>query len=104
MVCARAQGEEKACIDSGASVMIQDTKWSYTGALLATSSKDKNIRLCDPRTGGITTTTKGHEGSKTSKLCWLDAREKLVSVGFTRQSKRQIKARVCAQPLPMDGL
>ena len=71
--------------------MIQDNKWSYTGGVLATASKDKKIRLCDPRSGSVSAEVQAHENSKTFKLCWLGAREKLVSVGFTRQSKRQIK-------------
>ncbi len=53
------------CIDSGASVMIQDNKWSYTGGVLATASKDKKIRLCDPRSGSVSAEVQAHENSKT---------------------------------------
>lgn len=85
------KGEEKSTIDTGSGVLIQDSKWSYTGATLALSAKDKMLRLCDPRSGEISASVKAHEGAKAFKLAWLGAKEKLVSVGFTRQSKRQIR-------------
>lgn len=32
-----------------------------------------------------------HEGARSSKLTFLGTKEKLVSVGFTKQSQRQFK-------------
>jgi coronin-1B/1C/6 len=65
--------------------------WNYDGNILATSCKDKQVRLLDPRTGAETAKVQAHDGSKTFKLVWLGPREKLVSVGFTRQSKRHFR-------------
>jgi len=71
--------------------LIQDIVWNYDGSLLATSSKDKQMRLFDPRTGKATASVEAHEGSKTSKLCFLGKLGLLASCGFTKRSTRQIK-------------
>lgn len=72
--------------------MILDLDWNYDGSLLATSCKDKHVRIIDPRTGEETQSVEAHDGSKTTKITWLGGEHKtLASVGFTRQSKRQFK-------------
>jgi len=70
---------------------ILDLTWNYDGSVLLTSCKDKNVRLVDPRSGKVSAHTEAHDGSKTTKLEWLGNSHKFVSVGFTRQSKRQLK-------------
>jgi coronin-1B/1C/6 len=75
----------------GHSQLIQSLAWNYDGSILATSSKDKILRLFDARQSAASSEWQAHDGSKTSKLCWLGNTGKLVSVGFTRQSKRQFK-------------
>ncbi|GBG24767.1 Coronin-like protein [Hondaea fermentalgiana] len=71
--------------------LLQDVVWSYDGSMLATSSKDKQMRLIDPRSGEVTGSVEAHNGTKTSKLTFLGEHGTLCSVGFTRQSKRQFK-------------
>lgn len=67
---------------------LQDLKWSYDGSLLVTSGKDKIMRLLDVRANEVVQSTQPHEGSKSFKVEWLGSKERLVSVGFTKQSKR----------------
>mmetsp|Transcript_2143 Transcript_2143/g.6597 ORF Transcript_2143/g.6597 Transcript_2143/m.6597 type:complete len:442 (-) Transcript_2143:192-1517(-) len=71
--------------------LLQDVVWNWDGSMLATSSKDKIMRLVDPRSGSITGEVEAHNGTKTSKLTFLGTHGTLCSVGFTRQSKRQFK-------------
>jgi coronin-1B/1C/6 len=72
--------------------LIQDIVWDYTGTHYATSSKDKNVRIHDARSARVTETINtAHEGVKSIKLTYLGPMEKLVTVGFTRQSQRQFK-------------
>ena len=76
----------------GMSQLIQDFAWDYCGNLCATTSKDKILRLYDGRTGTVSMQKEQpHEGAKSTKLVWLGPKQKLVSVGFTRQSQRQMK-------------
>lgn len=49
----------------------------------------------DARSGEETAQIPGaHEGAKSIKLCYLGAKEKMVSFGFTKQSQRQLKVRL----------
>jgi coronin-1B/1C/6 len=70
---------------------ILDLIWNYNGSSLLSSCKDKNVRVIDPRTGKTSSMVAAHDGTKTTKLEWLGKEEKFASVGFTRQSKRQLK-------------
>ena len=69
--------------------IIQSIEWSYDGKLLATSSKDKNTRILDPRANSEVAKFSAHQGVKGSRVLWLGNRNKLYTVGFSRSSDRQ---------------
>lgn len=72
--------------------LIQDIVWDVRGNTYATSSKDKHVRIFDGRTNTMATKIETvHEGAKSIKLTYLGHLEKMVTVGFTRQSQRQFK-------------
>ncbi|CAM9533096.1 unnamed protein product [Ascophyllum nodosum] len=72
--------------------LIQDIVWDYYGNTYATSCKDKTIRIVDARSPQVAQSVKmAHEGARSSKLTYLGTKEKLLSVGFTKQSQRQFK-------------
>jgi len=72
--------------------LIQDMVWDYTGKEYAFSCKDKAVRLVDARTATVSTKIENaHEGAKSMKMTYLGNHNKLLSVGFTRQSHRQFK-------------
>lgn len=71
--------------------MILDLIWNYDGSQILTSCKDKVVRMVDPRSGATSHQVEAHDGTKTTKLEWLGNSTKFVTVGFTRQSKRQLK-------------
>jgi coronin-1B/1C/6 len=74
------------------SELIQDIVWDYTGNQYITSSKDKKVRFIDARSATLANTIENaHEGAKSVKLAHLGEHDKLVTVGFTRQSQRQFK-------------
>ena len=73
----------------GASDLIQSTCWNQNGSLIATTCKDKKIRICDPRKQEIAAEGQGHLGIKGSRCTWLYAQDKLFTVGFTRTSERE---------------
>ncbi len=83
---------EEASNFAGNTELTLDLAWSYNGDVLATSCKDKHIRLVDARTGTEAgKVSQPHEGSKSVKLTYLGNTGKLASVGFTRQSQRELK-------------
>lgn len=63
--------------------------WNYDGSLLATTCKDKALRIIDPRSGDvIQQRNAAHDGTKTCKCVFLkDGR--LMTFGFSRMSDRQ---------------
>ncbi|TFJ81076.1 hypothetical protein NSK_007719 [Nannochloropsis salina CCMP1776] len=72
--------------------LVQDVQWDYRGNTFATTCKDKVLRVLDGRTGRLGLERKdAHEGSKSSKCVFLGDREMLLTVGFTKQSRRQLK-------------
>jgi len=75
--------------------IISDTIWSLSwnrqGSMFAASSKDKLVRLFDPRSDSpVSSSWQAHEGTKPSKALWLGHRDQIVTLGFNRQSSRQI--------------
>ncbi|CAH1800435.1 unnamed protein product [Owenia fusiformis] len=58
------------------------------GNLLATTCKDKMLRIVDPRTGIVVKERKIHEGSKPTRCAYLKD-NKVFTTGFDRMSERQ---------------
>ena len=72
--------------------LIQDIVWDFHGNTYATASKDKHVRLVDARSGVVSSVIDtAHEGAKSTKLTFTGHLNKLITVGFTRQSQRQFK-------------
>jgi len=69
--------------------IIQSSAWDHTGQLYATASKDKKIRVIDPRANSIIAEVEAHPGVKGMRLAFLGAREKLFTMGFSKTSERQ---------------
>ncbi|XP_033105990.1 coronin-7-like [Anneissia japonica] len=64
--------------------------WKQDGTLLASTGKDKKIKIWDPRNpGNNPSATGGHDNHKDSRVCWLGNEDLLLSSGFnkTRQSE-----------------
>ena len=73
--------------------LLHDFVWDYRGDNIATSCKDKSLRIVDPRTGKLTQTVATvHEGAKSVKLAYVgDDASHIVSVGFSKTSSREMK-------------
>ncbi|XP_022085077.1 coronin-2B-like isoform X2 [Acanthaster planci] len=69
---------------------INCVAWSWVGDLLATTSKDKKIRIIDARSGEVLKIGEGHTGTKSSKVAFAGNTDYLVTTGTARSSTRQI--------------
>jgi len=70
--------------------MVAAMSFDYTGANLATTCKDKKIRIYDTRNGGAAhTTVEGHTGVKASRIIHLGDLDKICTTGFSKMSDRQ---------------
>jgi hypothetical protein len=83
------RGVSPLSVDAQHTDIIQAVDWSPNGSLIATSCKDKKLRILDPRGKSVVSETEGHQGVKGSRVIWLGKTEKLFSVGFTKTSERE---------------
>ncbi|RUS74895.1 hypothetical protein EGW08_017341 [Elysia chlorotica] len=75
---------------SGHEDQIQSITWQGDGALLATSCRDKKLRVIDPRAGVVVQEGKGHQNIKDSRLLWLPRKDYMISTGFSQSRSRQV--------------
>jgi len=73
----------------GHSDIIQSSTWDYTGNQFATSSKDKKVRIIDPRSNSIVKEIEAHAGIKGMRCTFLGSKNKLFTMGFSKISERQ---------------
>ncbi|KAI5299029.1 Coronin-like protein crn1, partial [Ascosphaera pollenicola] len=83
-------------IEAGASKLslnvgdiVQSLSWSGDGSMLVTTSRDKKLRIWDPRQQQAVVTTPGHTGAKNSRSVWLGTKDRIVTTGFSKMSDRQ---------------
>ena len=69
--------------------VIYSMSFNRDGSLLATTCKDKQLRIVEPRTGRVIKEGTCHVGSKASKVVYLGDTGRLFTTGFSRQSDRQ---------------
>eukprot|EP00455_Lapot_gusevi_P010982 TRINITY_DN1503_c0_g1_i2.p1 TRINITY_DN1503_c0_g1~~TRINITY_DN1503_c0_g1_i2.p1 ORF type:complete len:460 (-),score=201.54 TRINITY_DN1503_c0_g1_i2:332-1648(-) len=70
--------------------LIQSFEWNAVGSQIATTCKDKNIRIYDPRAPDAIGRIPGFQGGKQSRVFWIDNHGLLGAVGFDRSSLRQM--------------
>eukprot|EP00052_Salpingoeca_macrocollata_P030484 m.319729 g.319729 ORF g.319729 m.319729 type:complete len:457 (-) comp23391_c0_seq1:165-1535(-) len=63
--------------------------FSWDGTLLATTSKDKKLRVMDARTGEVKSEGQCHEGTKASRCCFTGELNLIFTTGFSKMSERQ---------------
>jgi len=84
------KGKECLKVDGGDDT-IQSLSWNYDTSNFATSSKDKNVRIIDPRAGKTVHKFEGHDGAKGFKVTYMGNLDRMLSVGFSKTSDRTIK-------------
>jgi len=77
------------CDLKGHSNIIQTMDWSYNGSQMVTASKDKKLRLFDPRVQDSVQEWAGHAGVKGQRAIFCGDTGLICSVGFSRSSDRQ---------------
>ena len=69
---------------------VQAVSWQDAGALLASQSKDRMLRVFDPRTSGEPVQeTRSHEGMKDSKVVWV-GEHRVLTTGFGGDRCREL--------------
>jgi coronin-1B/1C/6 len=69
---------------------IQSLTWNPAGNLVATTCRDRKIRLYDPRAGvDPVRQAEGHGGIKGARITWMGDRDTIATTGFSKMSDRQ---------------
>ncbi|KAH9893647.1 microtubule binding protein [Cubamyces lactineus] len=90
-----AQLENARAVLGGHGDAIQSLAWNPTGTILATTCRDRKIRLFDPRAGPDPVRVgEGHGGIKASlalgaRVVWMGDRDRIATTGFSKMSDRQ---------------
>eukprot|EP00126_Sphaerothecum_destruens_P010056 Sdes_comp20670_c0_seq1m16022 len=69
---------------------IYDMSFNYDGSQMATTCKDKKLRIFNSRTGEVLKEGASHLGTKASRVVWLGKSNLILTTGFSRQSERQL--------------
>jgi len=70
---------------------IQSLDFDPIGTLLATTCRDRKLRLFDPRVGGDPVrVVEGHAGVKGARITWMGDTGRLATTGFSKMSDRQL--------------
>ncbi|WWD22902.1 hypothetical protein CI109_107397 [Kwoniella shandongensis] len=86
-----AGGDSPKITLKGHNDSIQSIAWNAIGTTLATTCRDKKLRLFDPRAGTeAVRVADGHAGVKGSRVVWLGDRDRIATTGFSRMSDRQV--------------
>lgn len=70
--------------------LIQSFEWNTDGSMIASTCKDRTVRMYDPRYDSSALSFAGHEGSKSARVAWMENRNMLCVVGFSKTSVRKI--------------
>ncbi|KAJ3048671.1 Coronin-2B, partial [Rhizophlyctis rosea] len=84
-----SKGAEKQEL-TGHTEIIQSLTWDWTGSLLATTCKDKKLRVFDVRANKVVQEANGHQGVKGARVVWMGGLDRLITTGFSRSSDRQV--------------
>ncbi|KAI8058139.1 hypothetical protein BDF22DRAFT_615648 [Syncephalis plumigaleata] len=91
----------------GHNEVIQSITWNYNGSLMATTCRDKKLRILDVRANQVIQETDGHQGIKGARVVWLGQHDRLATTGFARSSDRQLAlwdTRNMEKPLKMKSI
>ncbi|XP_014488330.1 PREDICTED: coronin-7 isoform X2 [Dinoponera quadriceps] len=74
--------------------VIQSVSWKQDGTVLATSCKDKQMRIIDPRASlCIVNSCSSHQSIKDSRVVWLNNSDRVLTTGFDAARLRQVYIR-----------
>ncbi|XP_006824884.1 LOW QUALITY PROTEIN: coronin-7-like, partial [Saccoglossus kowalevskii] len=81
--------EQEKIVLEGATNQLQGLSWKQDGSLLATTCKDKKIRIFDPRAKTVIAEASSHGNMKDSRVCWMGNKDMVMSTGFSTMRERQ---------------
>lgn len=70
---------------------VDSVSWNWDGSLLAVTSRDKKLRVLDPRSGTATAEADSHKGAgKPSRATWMGRKDRIITTGFSQMRDREV--------------
>ncbi|XP_064636401.1 coronin-7-like isoform X2 [Lineus longissimus] len=85
--------EKEHFVLEGGEDSLQGMSWKGDGSMLATTSKDKMVRIFDPRQQTMSQETAGHDNIKDSRIVWLGNSDRIATTGFSKMRYREVTIR-----------
>eukprot|EP01094_Clydonella_sp_ATCC50884_P029598 TRINITY_DN931_c0_g1_i3.p1 TRINITY_DN931_c0_g1~~TRINITY_DN931_c0_g1_i3.p1 ORF type:complete len:427 (+),score=156.24 TRINITY_DN931_c0_g1_i3:86-1282(+) len=85
-----AGGSEVSALQQEHKGLLTDLAWNHEGSMLATSCKDKKLRVFDARSGECVGEAADHQSPKSTHLAWAGKLDKIITAGFGRGSDRNL--------------
>lgn len=70
--------------------LVTSFSFNYNGSLLATTSRDKKLRIWDVRKQEVLSEGPAHTGAKPARVVWAGNTDRVITTGFSRLSDRQV--------------
>eukprot|EP00160_Parvularia_atlantis_P015375 Unigene4343_Nuclearia_a/m.13259 Unigene4343_Nuclearia_a/g.13259 ORF Unigene4343_Nuclearia_a/g.13259 Unigene4343_Nuclearia_a/m.13259 type:complete len:269 (-) Unigene4343_Nuclearia_a:69-875(-) len=84
-------GQQRLALDDSVHKdQVVSISWNYEGTVMATTCRDKKLRIVDPRSGVVAGETLAHEGAKSFRALWLGNKHQIFTAGFKKQPDREI--------------
>ncbi|KIY46828.1 DUF1900-domain-containing protein [Fistulina hepatica ATCC 64428] len=86
-----ANPEDPRTVLTGHGDTIQSIAFNLSGTLLATTCRDRKLRIFDTRAGGeAVRIADGHGGVKGCRVVWMGEMDRIATTGFSKMSDRQV--------------
>ncbi|KAL5012880.1 hypothetical protein ScPMuIL_011431 [Solemya velum] len=79
------------CVLNDHKDQVQSISWKGDGSIIASSCKDKTLRIFDPRSQKVVQEGCGPQNIKDSRAYWLGNKDQLLSSGFDTSRSREVK-------------
>jgi WD40 repeat protein len=83
------KGDEMFSI-GGHTDIVQSVSWNLNGSLLCSACRDKKLRIIDPRAQTVVSDNTCHQGVKGLRSLWMGDKDKIVTLGFSKTSEREM--------------
>ena len=85
-----SKGESKAKLTLSHGDIVQSMSFAPDSGLMVTTSRDKKLRIWDPRQQKPAHEVAGHAGAKNSRAVWMGEQGRIATTGFSKMSDRQL--------------
>lgn len=82
-------GDEKLTLPDVHKQLVTNLSWNQDGSQVASSCKDKTLRIFDPRANSCVAETPDLQGAKGGRVQWMHRKNVIFTCGFGKGSERQ---------------